>query len=123
MKAKRKQHSILLNTACLLLCVITLNAQTADARLDQPVLMKQMIGTWENRLSPDTSVIWELKAYGHGLEAHYRFTAKGKTYREVKQLTGFDGKFEKFTTFTLFPNGKYIMFFGSFYKKITCGWK
>jgi hypothetical protein len=91
-----------------------IQAQTPVPQLDQPMLMKQLIGTWQNEFAPDTSIIWEIKSYGKGLEAHYKFTTKGKTYREVKQLTGFDSKFETFITYTLFLNGRFILFTGKF---------
>lgn len=91
-----------------------IQAQTPVTQLGQVTLMKQMIGNWQNEFAPDTSIVWEIKPYGEGLEMHYRFTANGETYREVKQLTGFDSNFETFLTYTLFPSGHYILFSGKF---------
>jgi hypothetical protein len=91
-----------------------IQAETPVSQLNQPMLMKQLIGTWQNEFAPDTSIIWEIKAYGKGLEAHYKFTTKGNTYREVKQLIGFDPQFETFITYTLFRSGRFILFTGKF---------
>jgi hypothetical protein len=98
----------------LFIAIDGIQAQTSVNQLDQVALMKQMIGTWQNEFASDTSIIWEIKAYGNGLEMHYKFTTKGKTYREVKQLVGFDTNFENFVTYTLFPSGLYILFSGRF---------
>jgi len=89
-------------------------AQKTVAQQDQVMLMKQMIGTWQNEFVPDTSIIWEIKPYGKGLEMHYQFTTKDETLREVKQLLGFDSQFENFVTYTLFPSGRFILFIGKF---------
>ncbi len=109
------KHFLQLTIALILLTTINgLQAQTTVSQLDQVMLIKQMIGTWKNEFAPDTSIIWEIKPYGEGLEMHYQFTTKGETYREVKQLVGFDSQLETFITFTLFTSGRYILFSGKF---------
>lgn len=111
----RQLHSLCFLIILPLIAVMNkMEAQTPVSRLDQPMLMKQLIGTWRNEFAPDTSIIWEIKAYGKGLEAHYRFTTKGQTYREVKQLIGFDSGFEAFITYTLFRSGRFVLFTGEF---------
>lgn len=109
-----KHYLFLLIVVSLFIHINWIQAQTPVSQIDQPMLMKQLIGTWQNEFAPDTSIIWEVKAYGKGLEAHYKFTTKGKTYREVKQLIGFDSKFETFITYTLFLSGRFIAFTGKF---------
>ena len=91
-----------------------IQAQTRAPELDQVELIKQMHGTWQYEFAPDSFIIWEIKPYGNGFEANYQMTTKGKTYREVKQLSGFTTDREKFTTFTLFSHGRFIVFVGQF---------
>ncbi len=91
-----------------------IQAQTTVSQLDQVTLIKQFIGIWQNEFAPDTSIIWEFKSYGKGLETTYKITTKGKTLREAKQLVGFDSIFEKFTNFTLISNGRIVVFTGKF---------
>jgi len=98
----------------MLTSVNELQSQNTVNQLDQVMLMKQMAGTWQNEFAPDTSIIWKIKPYGDGFEMHYQFTTKGESYREVKQLVGFDPEFENFVTYTLFPSGQYILFYGKF---------
>ena len=114
MKSLLKHFLRLVMMIFLLTSLRGVHAQTTVTQLDQAMLLKQMIGTWQNEFSPDTSIVWEIKAYGKGLEMHYQFTANGATLREVKQLVGFDAEFENFVTYTLFPSGRYILFFGKF---------
>lgn len=109
-----KHYPFQLIIVSLIIGINRIQAQTPVSQLDQPMLMKQMIGTWQNEFAPDTSILWEIKPYGDGLEMHYQFTTKGETYREVKQLTGFNSNFENFVTYTLFPSGRFILFTGKF---------
>ena len=98
----------------LFIAIHGLQAQTTDSQSDQVTLIKQFIGIWQNEFTPDTSIIWEIKSYGKGLETTYKITTKGKTLREAKQLVGFDSKFETFTNFTLLTNGRIVVFTGKF---------
>jgi len=97
--------------------ISSLQAQDTDAILDQVMLLRQFVGTWENEYKQDTSIVWILKPYGKGLEAVYKFTTKGKTLREAKQLVGFDNEFNTFTNFTLINNGRFVTFRGKFIEK------
>ena len=91
-----------------------IKAQTTVSQLNQVMLLKQFSGKWQNEYAPDTSVIWEIKSYGKGLETFYKITTKGKTLREAKQLVGFDSKFETVTNSTLLTNGRIVVFTGKF---------
>ena len=114
MNPRRKYFLLSMIVLSLLISPSGVQAQATVPQLDQVVLMKQMIGTWQNEFAPDSLIIWEIKPYGEGLEMHYQFTTQGETYREVKQLVGFDPKFETFVTYTLFPSGRFILFNGKF---------
>lgn len=109
-----KKILIIMITGYLLTGINGIQAQTTDSQLDQVKLMKQMHGTWQYEFAPDSFIIWEIKPYGNGFEACYKFITEGETYREVKQLSGFDREREKFTTFTLFTSGGFVVFTGKF---------
>lgn len=79
----------------LLLCTNGLQAQTAQEKLNQVELMKQFVGTWKFDLAKDTTVFWDMKSFGIGMEGNFRIATKGKTLMEGKQLWGYDNKFDK----------------------------
>lgn len=72
------------------------NTETSK-ELNQVELMKQMVGYWKLEMAKDTSVFFDIKNYGTGLEGYVKFVTKGKTYSEAKQLWGYDKKIDKYT--------------------------
>lgn len=73
-----------------------LYAQTSQTGLNQPELMKQFIGKWENKANKDTVYTAEFKPYGNGgLEFTLKSVAQGKVWLEMKQLWGYDKKSNK----------------------------
>jgi hypothetical protein len=65
--------------------------------LNQVELMKQMVGSWKLEMAKDTTVFFDFKSYGTGLEGYLKFVAKGKVFSEAKQLWGYDKKIDKYT--------------------------
>jgi hypothetical protein len=86
----------LANAIFLLICFNGLQAQTAQSKLNQVELMKQFIGSWECSIGKDTTALWDFKTYGTGLECYVRYVTRGKTFREVKSLYGYDKRVDKF---------------------------
>jgi hypothetical protein len=71
-------------------------AQTALTKLDQIELFKQFVGVWKGDIGKDTIEFWDVKSYGTGLECNYKYITKDKTFKEGKQLWGYDNKNDKF---------------------------
>jgi hypothetical protein len=79
----------------LLICCNGMQAQTTQSTLNQIELMKQFVGTWKFELAKDTTVYWDLKSYGVGMEGNFRIATKDKTLMEGKQLWGYDKNLDK----------------------------
>jgi hypothetical protein len=59
----KKSCSITMITLCLLLFTNTIQAQTAQTKLNQVELIKQIIGTWQSNVGNDTVEVWENHPY------------------------------------------------------------
>src|SRR5450759_2326899 len=73
-----------------------IQAQTAQTKLNQVELMKLQIGTWKCDNNKDTTVFWEGKPYGTGLDCYYKNVVKGKIVSEGRELWGYDKSIDKF---------------------------
>jgi hypothetical protein len=79
-----------------LLCTNEIHAQNSQPELNQVELMKQFIGTWENKSLKDTVYTAEFKPYGTGgLEFSLKGVTLGKVWLEMKQIWGYDKKNDK----------------------------
>ncbi len=58
--------------------------------------MKQFLGTWMCDIAKDTTVFYEGKSFGTGLDCYFKITSKGKIVMEGKQLRGYDKNIDKF---------------------------
>ena len=65
--------------------------------LNQVELRKHMVGTWKLESAKDTTIYFDFKPYGTGLEGTLKWMNKGKMVTEAKQLWGYDSKIDKFT--------------------------
>jgi hypothetical protein len=72
------------------------NTETSK-EFNQVELMKQMVGTWKLESAKDTTIYFDFKPYGTGLEGTLKWMNKGKMVTEAKQLWGYDSKIDKFT--------------------------
>ena len=52
--------------------------------LNQIELHKQFVGSWKCDYAEDTTLFYDVKSYGTGIEQFLKFVTKGKTYQEVK---------------------------------------
>jgi hypothetical protein len=79
----------------LFICSNRIQAQTSQKQLNQVELMKQYIGSWKADLSKDTTLFFNYKSFGTGLECNYKIVIKG-VETEGKQLLGYDKGIDKF---------------------------
>jgi hypothetical protein len=92
----KKSFIVTLFVLFVVVCTNGLKAQTGPADLNQVELMKQFVGTWENKSIKDTVYTAEFKPYGSaGLEFNLKSITKGKQWMEMKQLWGYDKKSDK----------------------------
>jgi hypothetical protein len=91
-------------TILFLLCLSTIqiNAQTAEPKLNQVELIKQLIGSWKSEINKDTTEYMESKSYGDGVEGYKRYYSNGRINMEGKQLYAYDRKNDKFILSGLF---------------------
>jgi hypothetical protein len=74
-----------------LLCGVslTLTAQSDEEELDQVMLMKQFIGTWEAEVAEDTLVILKFVPYGDALMFTQENKRNGETSSSGRMILGF----------------------------------
>jgi hypothetical protein len=90
-----------LTAVFLLICTDGLQAQSTQPKPNQVELMKQLIGSWKADFAKDTTVFWEAKPFGTGLECYYKSITKEKILMEGKQLFGYDKKIDKYVAVNL----------------------
>ena len=56
-----------------------------------------MVGTWKLESAKDTTIYFDFKPYGTGLEGTLKWMNKGKMVTNAKQLWGYDSKIDKYT--------------------------
>jgi hypothetical protein len=64
---------------------------------EQIELHKQFVGSWKGEMAKDTTMYWDVKPYGTGMECYFKAVTKGKIVMEGKQLWGYDTGTGKFT--------------------------
>ena len=84
--------------AFLLLCTNGIQAQTTQTKLDQVELMKQFVGTWKFDIDKETTIVWDMKSFGIGMEGYYRVATNETTDMEGKQLWGYDENLDKWVS-------------------------
>lgn len=95
----RKNYSIAVVAVFFLLSINVIHAQTMQSDLNQAELLKQFIGTWENKTFKDTVYTAEIKPYGNeGVEFNLKSVTQGKLWMEMKELWGYDKKRDKMIT-------------------------
>jgi len=98
----------------LCICMIGVEAQTAQTKLDQVELIKQFIGTWNCDIDKDTVEAWECKPYGTIHTTAVSQMIKGKKMDSYLNCAGYDKRDGKFKGILLFPNGDYYTWIGLF---------
>jgi hypothetical protein len=97
----KKLCPITMIAVCMLIISNALQSQTPQTTLDQVELIKQLLGIWKCEIAQDTIEYSELKPYGTGVYADFKYVAKDKVFLEGKQLYGYDKKMGKFVVSVL----------------------
>jgi hypothetical protein len=69
-----------------------MQAQGLQTKPDQTELMKKFVGNWELKLTKDTTILFDIKPFGTGLEGEAKGVTKGRVFAGGKQLLGYDSK-------------------------------
>jgi hypothetical protein len=72
------------------------HAQSTSANLNQIELIKQFAGNWRAQTGKDSTVFWEIKFNGKGLDCNFKYFAQEKVFLEGKQLWEYDNRADKF---------------------------
>jgi len=93
-----------------------LQAQTKPVKLNQQVLYKQFIGTWQASIGEDTVEVRECREYGQAFVIDvYRVIRGQKMPFYINNVT-YDANERKFKGYLLYPNGGYFTWIGEFTK-------
>ena len=87
---------------------------------EQIELHKQFIGSWKGEIAKDTTIYWDVKPYGTGMECYFKAVTKGKTVMEGKQLWGYDKDAGKFTMVEMMKGVDNAVYSSLFDTKSTC---
>jgi hypothetical protein len=98
----------------LLVSINEVQAQTAQASLNQMELIRQFLGTWKCDLNKDTVEMWECNPYGEIHTTTVSLIVKGKKSDLYLNNAGFDKIDGKFKGLLLYPNGDYFTWIGLF---------
>lgn len=101
-------------TAFLLAGLNGVQAQTAQANLNQLELIKQFLGTWKCDLHKDTVEMWECNPYGDIHTTEVSLMIKGKKSDLYLNNAGFDKRDGKFKGLLLYTDGNYFTWIGMF---------
>lgn len=73
------------------------NVPTESSKeLNQVELHKQFVGNWKTEGAKDTSVVWNVKSYGTGIDGNFKLVTNDKIIMEGKQLWGYDKNLDKY---------------------------
>jgi hypothetical protein len=112
----KRLYPLVMGAAFVLLSANYIQAQNMQTSLNQVELMKQFIGTWENKSIKDTVYTAEFKPYGNGgLEFSLRGVTQGKVWLEMKQLWGYDKKRDKVVIAGLMKSSANIILQSAFF--------
>jgi hypothetical protein len=87
---------------------------------EQIELHKQFIGSWKGELAKDTTLFWDVKPYGTGMECYFKAVTKDKIVMEGKQLWGYDTGAGKFTMVEMMKGIDNAVYSSWFDSKSTC---
>jgi hypothetical protein len=90
-----------------------LHAQAAKVSLDQVKLMPQRVGTWEATVDKDTVLVRDHQEYGKAYTGNVYYIVKSTKSPYYMSSSTFNSKDGKFKGFTLYFNGNYSTWIGS----------
>jgi hypothetical protein len=105
----KKNCLITMIVVFLLICTNGIQAQTPQTKLNQVELNKQFIGKWKGEIGKDTTLTFEIKSFGGGLEYYDKCETKGKIIYENKSLNGYDKKSDKYIGAAISTGSPYIV--------------
>jgi ketosteroid isomerase-like protein len=88
--------------------------------LNQLELHKQFVGSWKGEMAKDTTIFWDVKPYGTGMECYFKSVSKGKIVMDGKQLWGYDTGAGKFTMAEMMKGVDNAIYSTWFDSKSTC---
>lgn len=92
-----------------------IQGQTTKTQLDQVKLIKQFTGTFQANHGKDTVEVWTGRLYGsQAFVIDVSLMVKGKKLPNYINNISYDPKEGKFKGFTLWPNGDYGTWIGSY---------
>jgi hypothetical protein len=71
-------------------------SQSNQPKLNQVELFKQFLGSWEMEIAKDTTVLFNFKSYGTGIEGDAKAVSNGVVIGNGKQLWGYDKRIDRF---------------------------
>lgn len=95
-------------------------ADKNSGQQEQIELHKQFIGSWKGETGKDTTLFWDVKPYGTGMECYFKLLTKGKIVMEGKQLWGYDAGAGKFTMCEMMKGVDNAIYSSWFDSKSTC---
>jgi len=95
-------------------------ADINTSQQEQINLHKQFIGSWKGEMAKDTTIYWDVKPYGTGMECYFKSVTKGKTLMEGKQIWGYDTGAGKFTMAEMMKGVDNAIYCSWFDSKSTC---
>lgn len=90
---------------------------------EQIELHKKFLGSWKGEMTKDTTIYWEVKPYGTGMECYFKSISKGKMVMEGKQLWGYDTGAGKFTMVEMLKGVNNTIYSSWFESPVTCTMK
>jgi len=91
-----------------------IHAQATTSNLDQIKLMQQALGTWQGDVGKDTVEVHEMQQYGKAFITTVYLIIKGKKSPFYINNYCFDSKEGNFKGFTLWADGDYGTWIGSY---------
>jgi hypothetical protein len=98
----------------LLICNKDIQGQTMQPQLNQVELMKQFVGTWQNKVDKDTIDIWDCQQYGNAFVSTIHRLVNNKESFLLSENWVFSPMEGKFIGFTMLPSGNYMTWISSF---------
>jgi hypothetical protein len=93
----------------------TIQAQTAQTKLNQMELMRQWVGTWKGNIGIDTIFICECKPFNKGFELYLKNEVNGKVVIDWKTLVGYDKKNDKLIEALIFGDNPEMSLFSMWF--------
>jgi hypothetical protein len=111
-----KKFCLITATAVFLLLSFSngIQGQNITSNLDQPKLMLQFLGNWQENVAKDTVELWDCQVYGKAFISNVYQVIKGHKTPYYKNNLSYDPNNKNFSGFQLLVDGSYGTWIGSF---------